>query len=77
MPWVSIVSMDSFYKVVVAPTLSRYLRSPRAQVLNKEELDLAHHNNYNFDIPAAFDFELMIASLKKLKDGKKIEVART
>lgn len=56
-PWVTILSMDSFYKV-----------------LNKEELEHAHSNNYNFDIPAAFDFELLISSLKRLKDGKKIEV---
>jgi uridine kinase len=43
-------------------------------VLNKGELEQAHHNNYNFDVPDAFDFDLLIASLKRLKDGKKVEV---
>jgi uridine kinase len=51
-----------------------YFVSFSCQVLNKEELEHAHSNNYNFDIPAAFDFELLISSLKRLKDGKKIEV---
>lgn len=31
-------------------------------------------NEYNFDHPDAFDIELMIDVLRKLKDGKKVEV---
>lgn len=44
------------------------------QVLNKEEQDLAAKNEYNFDHPDAFDFELLITVLRKLKKGKSIKV---
>ncbi|KAM9703470.1 uridine-cytidine kinase-like 1 isoform 1-T1 [Menidia menidia] len=56
-PWVVLLSMDSFYKV-----------------LNKEEQELAVKNEYNFDHPDAFDFELLITVLRKLKKGKSIKV---
>ncbi|MCJ8750102.1 hypothetical protein PDJAM_G00194860 [Pangasius djambal] len=56
-PWVVLLSMDSFYKV-----------------LSKEEQELAARNEYNFDHPDAFDFELLITVLRKLKKGKSIKV---
>ncbi|XP_077443862.1 uridine-cytidine kinase-like 1 [Stigmatopora argus] len=56
-PWVVLLSMDSFYKV-----------------LNKEEEELAAKNEYNFDHPDAFDFELLVNVLRKLKKGKRIKV---
>ncbi|XP_057209343.1 uridine-cytidine kinase-like 1 isoform X2 [Triplophysa rosa] len=56
-PWVVLLSMDSFYKV-----------------LNKEEQELAAKNEYNFDHPDAFDFELLVTVLRKLKKGKSIKV---
>ncbi|XP_039981191.1 uridine-cytidine kinase-like 1 [Xiphias gladius] len=56
-PWVVLLSMDSFYKV-----------------LNKEEQELAAKNEYNFDHPDAFDFELLVNVLRKLKKGKSIKV---
>ncbi|XP_032398964.1 uridine-cytidine kinase-like 1 isoform X1 [Etheostoma spectabile] len=56
-PWVVLLSMDSFYKV-----------------LNKEEQELAARNEYNFDHPDAFDFELLVTVLRKLKKGKSIKV---
>ncbi|MEQ2240587.1 Uridine-cytidine kinase-like 1 [Ilyodon furcidens] len=56
-PWVVLLSMDSFYKV-----------------LNKEEQELAARHEYNFDHPDAFDFELLITVLRKLKKGKSIKV---
>ncbi|XP_054910390.1 uridine-cytidine kinase-like 1 isoform X1 [Poeciliopsis prolifica] len=56
-PWVVLLSMDSFYKV-----------------LNKDEQELAAKNEYNFDHPDAFDFELLITVLRKLKKGKSIKV---
>lgn len=34
----------------------------------------AHNNEYNFDHPDAFDFQLMIETLSKLKEGRKVEV---
>lgn len=56
-PWVTLLSMDSFYKV-----------------LDEERHRLARQNQYNFDHPDAFDFELLIETLKKLKEGKRVEV---
>uniref|UniRef100_A0A8C4QAH6 Uridine-cytidine kinase n=1 Tax=Eptatretus burgeri TaxID=7764 RepID=A0A8C4QAH6_EPTBU len=56
-PWVVLLSMDSFYKV-----------------LNPEEQQMAALNEYNFDHPDAFDFELIILTLQKLKRGKSVKV---
>ncbi|XP_040579729.1 uridine-cytidine kinase-like 1 [Lepeophtheirus salmonis] len=56
-PWVTLLSLDSFYKV-----------------LNEEQHNLACNNEYNFDHPDAFDFELLSKTLKRLKEGKKVEV---
>ncbi|XP_041987817.1 uridine-cytidine kinase-like 1 isoform X2 [Aricia agestis] len=56
-PWVTIVSMDSFYKV-----------------LNEKQHQAAMRNEYNFDHPDAFDIELLISVLQRLKEGKKVEV---
>lgn len=43
-------------------------------MLNKEQQELAARNEYNFDHPDAFDFELLISVLRKLKKGKSIKV---
>ena len=56
-PWVTLLSLDSFYKV-----------------LNEEQHLKAAANAYNFDHPDAFDFELLLSTLRKLKEGKKVEV---
>ncbi|XP_043925287.1 uridine-cytidine kinase-like 1 [Protopterus annectens] len=56
-PWVVLLSMDCFYKV-----------------LSKEEQVLAAKNEYNFDHPDAFDFELLINTIRKLKKGKSVKV---
>uniref|UniRef100_A0A672IPN6 Uridine-cytidine kinase-like 1 n=1 Tax=Salarias fasciatus TaxID=181472 RepID=A0A672IPN6_SALFA len=56
-PWVVLLSMDSFYKV-----------------LSPEEQALAANNDYNFDHPGAFDFELLVATLRKLKQGKSVKI---
>ncbi len=56
-PWVTLLSMDSFYKV-----------------LNEEQHEAAARNEHNFDHPDAFDFELLISTLQRLKEGKKVEV---
>ena len=55
--WVTLLSMDSFYKV-----------------LSQEQHELAAVNEYNFDHPDAFDFALLIKTLKRLKAGKRVEV---
>ncbi|XP_008841533.1 uridine-cytidine kinase-like 1 isoform X2 [Nannospalax galili] len=56
-PWVVLLSMDSFYKV-----------------LTQQQQEQAAHNNYNFDHPDAFDFDLIISTLKKLKQGRSVQV---
>ncbi|XP_060027641.1 uridine-cytidine kinase-like 1 isoform X2 [Erinaceus europaeus] len=56
-PWVVLLSMDSFYKV-----------------LTKQQQEQAAQNNFNFDHPDAFDFDLIVSTLKKLKQGKSVKV---
>jgi uridine kinase len=56
-PWVTLLSMDCFYKI-----------------LNHKQHEAAERNEYNFDHPDSFDFSLMIDVLKKLKEGRKVEV---
>uniref|UniRef100_A0A8C5M671 Uridine-cytidine kinase n=1 Tax=Leptobrachium leishanense TaxID=445787 RepID=A0A8C5M671_9ANUR len=56
-PWVVLLSMDCFYKI-----------------LSKEEQELAARNEYNFDHPDAFDFDLLVNVLRKLKKGKSVKV---
>eukprot|EP00127_Corallochytrium_limacisporum_P005710 Clim_evm89s210 gene=Clim_evmTU89s210 len=56
-PWVVLLSMDSFYKV-----------------LSPEESALAAENKYNFDHPNAFDLDLVVETLEKLKKGKKVQI---
>ncbi|VDK41383.1 unnamed protein product, partial [Gongylonema pulchrum] len=57
MPWVTVLSMDSFYKV-----------------LSEEQHHLAARHEYNFDHPQAFDFDLMYETIRRLRDGKSVEV---
>lgn len=56
-PWVSMLSLDSFYKV-----------------LTPEQHEAANRNEYNFDHPDSFDADLAAMVLKKLKEGKSVQV---
>lgn len=56
-PWVALLSMDSFYKV-----------------LSEEQHQLAAQNEYNFDHPDAFDYDLMVQTVTKLKEGKQVDI---
>lgn len=56
-PWVSVLSMDSFYRV-----------------LTPSQSEQAAKNEYDFDHPDAFDFALMVETLRKLKEGRHVEV---
>jgi uridine kinase len=42
------------------------------KVLTEEQHKLAVANNYDFDHPDAFDFELLLETLKNLKIGKQV-----
>uniref|UniRef100_A0AC35UDQ4 Uridine/cytidine kinase n=1 Tax=Rhabditophanes sp. KR3021 TaxID=114890 RepID=A0AC35UDQ4_9BILA len=57
LPWVNIVSMDSFYNV-----------------LTPEQSKRASEDNYNFDVPAALEMDLVVETLKKLKEGNSAEI---
>ncbi|XP_008299800.1 uridine-cytidine kinase-like 1 isoform X5 [Stegastes partitus] len=56
-PWVVLLSMDSFYKV-----------------LSQDQQIRAASNDYNFDHPDAFDFDLLTHTLRKLKQGKSVKI---
>ncbi|KAL5290943.1 UCKL1 family protein [Megaselia abdita] len=56
-PWVTLLSMDCFYKI-----------------LNEQQHEQSLANEYNFDHPDAFDIDLMLDVLTKLKEGRKVEV---
>lgn len=43
-------------------------------MLNKKQHEQAAINEYNFDHPDAFDFDLLTQTLERLKEGKKVEV---
>lgn len=59
-----------------APTSdqTRNLYVTHLQVLSPEEQALAANNDYNFDHPGAFDFELLVTTLRKLKQGKSVKI---
>lgn len=44
------------------------------QVLSEKEHEAANRNEYNFDHPDAFDFELLTKTLRRLRSGKKVDV---
>jgi uridine kinase len=44
------------------------------QILNEKQHEAAIKNEYNFDHPDAFDIDLMIEVLQRLKEGRKVEV---
>ena len=44
------------------------------QVLDEKQHQMAAENEYNFDHPDAFDFDLLKQTLMRLKSGKKVEV---
>ncbi|CAB1336513.1 unnamed protein product [Coregonus sp. 'balchen'] len=43
-------------------------------VLTPEEQTLTASNDYNFDHPGAFDFELLVATMQRLKQGKSVKI---
>ena len=44
------------------------------KVLTEEQHQSACQNEYNFDRPDAFDFELLIDTLKRLKEYREVKV---
>uniref|UniRef100_H2Z968 uridine/cytidine kinase n=1 Tax=Ciona savignyi TaxID=51511 RepID=H2Z968_CIOSA len=65
-PWVVLLSMDSFYKANIAP--------PYDQIPFPQQHELAERNEYNFDHVDAFDFDLCCETLRKLKQGRNVEI---
>lgn len=69
-PWVTLLSMDSFYKV--SRMFTDMSQCCVLKVLTEEQHELAKENNYNFDHPDAFDFDLLNETLRNLKIGKQV-----
>lgn len=44
------------------------------QVLTEKQHIASMHNEYNFDHPDAFDMDLLVGVLQRLREGKKVEV---
>jgi uridine kinase len=42
--------------------------------LSEADIQRAHANQYDFDSPNAFDYEILFECLKKLKEGRRVEV---
>ncbi|RKP26725.1 uracil phosphoribosyltransferase-domain-containing protein [Syncephalis pseudoplumigaleata] len=59
-PWVIIVSMDSFYNA---------LTPEQSAPANR-----ATSSMHNFDHPDAFDYEVMVECVRKLRQGKSVEI---
>uniref|UniRef100_A0A670I4L5 uridine/cytidine kinase n=1 Tax=Podarcis muralis TaxID=64176 RepID=A0A670I4L5_PODMU len=55
-------------------SMVRSRRRPLSSVLTKEQQQQASSNDFNFDHPDAFDFDLIISTLKKLKQGKSVKI---
>uniref|UniRef100_A0A8C2XBA8 uridine/cytidine kinase n=1 Tax=Cyclopterus lumpus TaxID=8103 RepID=A0A8C2XBA8_CYCLU len=66
-PWYDEHGAQSKEAFVIGTTLTD-------DVLSSEEQTLAASNDYNFDHPGAFDFELLVATLRKLKQGKSVKI---
>lgn len=43
-------------------------------MLNEKQHEMAARNEYNFDHPDAFDFELLKTTLQRLKECRMVEV---
>ena len=54
--------------------MSHLLLIPHKQVLTEEQHEKASNNEYNFDHPDAFDLDLLVETLARLKSGKKVEI---
>ena len=44
------------------------------QELSEEKHNLAMQNEYNFDCPDAFDTDCIVKILRRLKEGKSVEI---
>jgi uridine kinase len=44
--------------------------------LTPEQSKLAFENEFDFDAPSAWDWDLMVEKLKELKEGRKVEIPK-
>lgn len=42
--------------------------------MNDEQHDKAIENEYNFDCPDAFDLDLIVHTVRRLKEGKSVDI---
>ena len=43
-------------------------------MLSEDQHEQAARNEYNFDHPDAFDFDLVVETVQRLKEGKHVEI---
>ncbi|CAG7817228.1 unnamed protein product, partial [Allacma fusca] len=65
---------DRIIKDLNVPWVTRLSMDCFYKVLSHQQHEQAAKNNYNFDHPDAFDFELLAETLRRLRDGKMVEV---
>lgn len=66
-----------YFFIIVASLLLSTYSNPHCcgpQVLSPAEQTRAGSNDYNFDHPDAFDFDLLTDILRKLKQGKSVKI---
>ncbi|XP_021958153.1 uridine-cytidine kinase-like 1 isoform X2 [Folsomia candida] len=65
---------DKIIQDLNIPWVTRLSMDCFYKVLNEKQHNLAGKNEYNFDHPDAFDFPLLIETIQRLREGKKVEV---
>uniref|UniRef100_A0A673FL47 Uridine-cytidine kinase-like 1 n=1 Tax=Sinocyclocheilus rhinocerous TaxID=307959 RepID=A0A673FL47_9TELE len=74
-PWYNEHGTQSKEAFVIGPcNLGASAVTSFLQVLTAEQQLLAANNDYNFDHPDAFDFSLLVHTLRKLKQGKSVKI---
>ena len=75
-PWVTLLSMDSFYKVLNENQHKQAaINEVRSSILSVQaEIWDKLIFQYNFDAPEAFDFVLLEKTIQRLKEMKKVDV---
>lgn len=60
--------------VIIFGQMSYFLGFVCLQTLNEEQHEKAAENEYNFDCPDAFDLDLIVHTVRRLKEGKSVEI---
>ena len=70
---IKLVFADQCYQLLLQPP-PLILNCFQLKVLDHDQHEAACRNEYNFDHPDAFDFDLAVKTLKRLKEGRSVQV---